>query len=130
MVTFPPQGAGGGDISLITGLEKIPDAIIPTTQLTDTQFISFRTHAGSQETFKLWAAGVQNNNNNTPTGLTAEVDDETNTVNLLSENTKRIAATAGSPIASATGPVDIALRIENDSGSTQNATGIFSYTIE
>lgn len=102
-------------------------AVIPTTTLADTEFISFRINVPSGKTLKIWAVGVQNDSNNAPSGLTAEVDDETNSTNLVSENSKRA---TGDPLASVSGAVDVAMRAENDTGSDQNSTATFSYTVE
>lgn len=107
--------------------QTVQQAVIPTTTLSDTEFISFRVHIPAGFTIKILVVGVQNASNNAPTGLTAEVDDETNTVNLVSQNSKRA---VGDPLAEVDGAVDVAFRIENDTGSDQNATGAFSYIIE
>lgn len=112
-----PQRAG-------TQLQLAP---IPTTVLADTEFISFRINIPSGNTLKIWVVGVQNDSNSAPSGLTAEVDDETNSNNLVSENSKR---TTGDPLAEVSGNVDVAMRAENDTGNSQNATATFGYTIE
>lgn len=117
-------GAGGGVIEERAWIQL---AVIPTTVLGDTEFISFRLFIPNGNTLKIWSVGVQNDSNNTPVGLTAEVDDETNTINLVSENSKR---TTGDPLAEVDGPVDVAMRAENNTGNDQNTSATFSYTIE
>lgn len=128
-----------------TGYQRMPDsasagmtdldrqtlqvAPIPNTTLADTEFISFRVHVPDGYTLNVWAMGVQNASNNAPAGLTAEVDDESNAVNLLSQNTKR-AVGGDTPLASKTGPIDVAFRVENDTGGEQTTTGTFAYTID
>lgn len=107
--------------------QSLQVAPIPTTTLADTEFISFRVHVPSNHTLYVWAVGVQNASNNAPAGLTAEVDDETNTTNLVSQNAKRA---TGNPLASVSGAVDVAFRVENDTGGSQDATAAFAYTIE
>lgn len=107
--------------------QEIQQGGIATTQLSDGQFISLRVHIPSGSTLKVWSVGVQNNSNNAPAGVTAEVDDETNAVNLVSENSKR---SLGNPLAEVDGPVDVAFRVENDSGGTENVSLTFSLTIE
>lgn len=102
-------------------------APIPTTTLSDGEFISFRIHVPSDITLKIWAVGVQNISNNAPANLTAEVDDETNNNNLVSQNSKR---TTGDPLAEVSGAVDVAFRTENDTGADQDATSTFAYTLE
>lgn len=99
---------------------------IDNTELQNGEFISFRFRIPAGKTLKVWAAGAQNASNSAPAGLTAEVDDETNSTNLVSENGK---LTTGSPLGSVTGPVDVAFRVENDTGSTQRATGQFRYSL-
>lgn len=114
----------GGGIADKTILQT---AVIPTTTLADGEFISFRVNVPTGYTLYIWSVGVQNSSNNAPAGLTAEVDDETNTVNLVSSNQKR---QTGDPIAQVDGPVDVAFRTENDTGGGQNASSSFGYTIE
>lgn len=116
--------SGGGSIDK----REFQNSPIPTTVLRPGQFISFRTHVPYGVDLNLWAMGVQNASNSVPSGLTAEVDDETRNQNLASENAKRV--TGSSTIGSATGEANIAFRIENDTGNTQNASATFSYTLE
>lgn len=119
--TFNSAAAEG--IQIVT----IQQAVIPTTTLADGEFISFRVFVPSDFTIRIFAVGVQNASNNAPAGLTAEVDDETNAVNLVSENSKRA---TGDPLAEKDGPIDVAMRTENDTGGSQDATSSFSYSIE
>lgn len=102
-------------------------ATIPTTILEDGQFISFRIFVPSGKTLNIWSLGVQNDSNQTPSGLTAEIDDETNSSNLVSFNSKR---ESGNPLESEGGDFDAAFRVENDTGDVQNASATFSYTLE
>lgn len=99
---------------------------IPTTTLQDTEYIIQRFHLLTGETFEIYAVGVQDDSNSAPTGLTFEVDDETNGVNALSANAKK---STGDPLASVDGPVDLAVAVLNDTGDTINASGFVEYEI-
>lgn len=116
----PPQGSGPRPV------RQIQQAGIPTTVLADGEFISTRINVPSGTRLEVYAVGVQNSSNNAPSGLTAEVDDETNTENLVSQNAKRA---TGSPLASVSGDVDVAFRAENDTGNSHNTTATFAYII-
>lgn len=118
---------GGFGKGVIGNRQELQLAVIPTTVLADTEFISFRINIPTGNTLKIWAVGVQNDSNNTPAGLTAEADDETNSTNLVSQNAKRA---TGTPLAEVSGDVDVAFRAENDTGGSQNTTATFAYTIE
>lgn len=115
------QSAGSSPTGTLQQWDKIDN-----TELQNGEFISFRFRIPDGKTLKVWAAGAQNSSNSAPSGLTAEVDDETNSTNLVSENGK---LTTGSPLGSVAGPVDVAFRVENDTGSTQRATGQFRYSL-
>lgn len=99
---------------------------IQTTQLQDTEYISKRLRVPNGSTLNVYAAGVQTTDNTIPAGLTAEVDDETNAVNLVSRNAKRATA---DPLATVDGPVDVAFRAENNTGDVQNANADFEYEL-
>lgn len=107
--------------------QQLQLAPIPTTTLADGEFITFRINIPLGFTLKIWAVGVQNDANSAPAGLTAEVDDETNAVNLVSENSKRV---TGNPLAEKSGDIDVAFTVENDTGNPQNASGVFAFTVE
>lgn len=130
---YSPEGHDNTSHSQTYATESYADAQdrrplpIPTTTLSDTEFISIRLHVPTGNTLNIYAAGVQNASNNAPTGLTAEVDDETNATNLVSENSKR---TTGSPLASVSGAVDVAFRAENNTGGSQDASATFEYSLE
>lgn len=114
--------SGGG----IDDAAQIQQAVIPTTTLADGEFISFRLNVPADKKLVIWAVGIQNNSNNAPGGLTAEVDNESTATNVVSENQKRI---TGDPLAEVAGAADVAMRAENDTGNSQNASATFSYTI-
>lgn len=121
-VPLPDRGGGGS-----VGGPALQQAVIPSTQLSNGEFISFRVFVPDGKVIEIFTVGVQNDANNAPAGLTAEVDDETNAVNLVSKNAKRV---SGDPITSKAGPISVAFRTENDTGATQNATGTFGFTVE
>jgi len=107
--------------------QAIQIAPIPTTRIPDGDFVSFRINVPAGFTLKVWILGVQNDSNNAPANLDAIVRDETNGVNITSQNSKRA---TGSPIAEKDGAIDVSLRINNGTGSIQNASAIFGITIE
>lgn len=101
---------------------------IPQTELADGEFISQRIHVPSGKTIYFWTVGVQNASNSAPSGLTLEVDDETNAVSITGgRNSKYVSE---DPLGSKSGAIDVAVRVENDTGGTENASGFAEYTIE
>lgn len=95
---------------------------IATVDLGDGVVYGLRENYESGDTVNIKAVGVQNDSNNAPAGLTVEVRDETNATTLVSQNSKKA---TGSPLASVSGAVDLFYRINNATGSAQNATAIF-----
>lgn len=116
-------GGGGGGAPT----ETLQMATIPTVSLQDGDSISFRINVPSGNTINVYSIGVQNNSNNAPANLDAVVRDETNATTMYTSNQKR---EVGDPLVSKDGDIDVAFRIENDTGGVENATATFAYEIQ
>jgi hypothetical protein len=104
---------------------------IASTDLPGGDFRAIRIFVGSDETFKLLRAGVQNGSNNAPANLLVKVRDETNNTDIFSQSSKRVVGTLDSPVAEKSGPIDVRLSIENTGNSTENnVTGIFDVVLD
>lgn len=68
--------------------------------------------------------GVQNDSNNSPSGLTANVENESTGNEVESVNSKREDVSV-----EVEGEADVSLEIENQTGSQQNANGFFNIDI-
>lgn len=123
-ITFIGGGGGG-----IEDKASLPPVVLPTATLPDTQFIASRINVPAGRVLNVWGAGVQTQSNTIPAGLNAVVRDETNAVDIVSENSKSTIQTS-SPIGSVQGPVDISFRTENETGGQQQASSFFVPTLE
>lgn len=124
MGRIPPQGTGGGGIADKTIL---PPAATMSAVLQDGEHTAIRVNVPSGRTLKVWYVGVQNELNNAPTNLKAVVRDETNSTDIVSENAK---FSSGQPLAEKAGAIDIECRARNDTGSEQEVSGYFNFTLE
>jgi len=120
MTEFGGSGSGAS-------AKALQMATIPMTELADTEFIPFRVHVPDGKTFRLESGGLMNDANNRPQGLDGQVYRHDNNGVAHTINSKR---EVGDPLVSISGPVDLSLRIKNDTGSTQNASATFGYKIE
>lgn len=108
--------------------QAVNTATIPNTEIGNTnEAVGLRMNVPSGKTLKIWALGVQNDSNSTPTDLDIRVRDETNGTNIVDQNQ---AYNEGTPIASKSGAIDVSFKVMNDTGSTQNASGWVSWTVE
>lgn len=103
-------------------------ANIPLTEIADTNTaIGLRKLIPSGKTLKILEIGVEDDTGSAPAGLTIEVRDLTNAVDIVSQNTRH---NEGSPIASKSGAIDVAFRVANGTGGSINASGYVLYTME
>jgi len=110
---------------------KTQMSFIETRQLQSGNFAAARAHVLSGHRIQLFGIGIQTDNNTSPAGLKATVEDETNSVVIHEETSKgnfdrplatREASTAG-------GPFDVIFKAINDTNSQQNVTAFFIWTI-
>ena len=123
-ITFTGGGGGG-----IEDKASLPPITLPTTTLPDTQFVASRINVPSDRVLRVWVGGVQTQSNTIPAGLNAVVRDETNAVDIVSENSKSTVQSE-SPIGSVQGDVDVSFRTENETGGQQQASSFFVATLE
>ena len=103
-------------------------ANIPLTEIADANTaVGLRKLVPSGKTLRILEVGVEDDTGSAPTGLTIEVRDLTNATNIVSQNTRH---NEGSPIASKSGAIDVAFRVNNSTGGSINASGYVLYTME
>lgn len=117
-----PAGGGGGGAAA----ETLQMATLPTANISDGDFFSFRVNIPPGFTLNVYAMGVQTSNNTIPAGVATVVRDETNSTDLYSSSQKRV---VGDPLMSVEGEVDVGFRVDNASGAPQDLTGTFAYQI-
>lgn len=93
---------------------------VPITRLQDGEEIGVRVRVLSGETLTIDQVGVQNASNNAPSGLTAEVVDETNSTTMVSQN-----STGTTVSSSKSGAISVNFKIVNSTGSEQDASAYF-----
>lgn len=126
---------GGGTVSLggslNVGLDdtaRLRQVAIPLTEIQDgNTAIGLQKLIPSGKTIRVVEAGVTDDAENTPSGLTIEVRDVTNAADVFSQSTKHA---EGTPLASKSGAIDVQFRVNNGTGSTVNASGYVLYTME
>lgn len=103
-------------------------ATIPLTEIADTNTaVGLRKLIPSGKTLKVLEIGVEDDTGSAPAGLTIDVRDHTNAVDIVSQNTRH---SEGSPIASKSGAIDVSFRVSNGTGGSVNASGYVLYTME
>lgn len=120
--------AGDGTVSINSGREQ-PNAHVPETDIPDADHVSQPVYVPDGSKLDVWVWGVRDDTQSTPTGLEAELYDESGGASVASASTPH---TTGSPIASlsaAGDPVDATLRVVNGTGSPITAGGSFGYTV-
>ena len=121
---------GDGSVTVDGSDETIRtrQANIPLTEIADTNTaVGLRKLVPSGKTLRILEVGVEDDTGSAPTGLTIEVRDLTNATNIVSQNTRH---NEGSPIASKSGAIDVAFRVNNGTGGSVNASGYVLYTME
>lgn len=83
--------------------------------------------AGKTLHVHLW--GARTDTETTPSGLTVELFDETNTTSIKSENTKRTADESLATLSAGSSDIDATLRLDNATGSSQDAGAFFGYEV-
>lgn len=102
---------------------------IPNTELADGQRIATRIAVPNGDTYRIYQAGLQTTANTSATGLDLWAYNEDTDVKTQLATGKA----EGSPdtaIYEVTGPVDVAIVIENDSGATQQASAWWTHELE
>lgn len=121
---------GDGTVSVTTADDVVRTrmATIPLTEIADTNTaVGLRILVPSGKTLKILEVGVEDDTGAAPAGLTIDVRDLTNAVDIVSQNSRH---TEGSPIASKAGAIDVAFRVANATGGAVNASGYVLYTME
>lgn len=95
-------------------------------QIPDGDHATFRFHVNADETLLIFAAGAQNDSNNTPADLDSVVEDVGNNDIRYDKN---VARDVGDPLVSIEGETDVDCRIENDTGDVQNVNPHFQVSI-
>ena len=99
---------------------------IPLTDIPDGESaVAWRGRVPSGETLLVDEVGVQNDSGSAPTGLDIVVRNVTGAADIDRENTQH----SGS-LSSASGQIDVEVRVENSTGSTQTASGHALFRIE
>lgn len=107
---------------------RMRQATIPLSEIADTNTaVGLRKLIPSGKTLKILEIGVEDDTGSAPSGLTIEVRDHTNGVDVVSQNTRH---NEGSPIASKAGAIDVSFRVSNGTGGSVNASGYVLYTME
>lgn len=102
-------------------------AALPLTLLADQDYASIIVPVPTDKTFSLQAAGVQNDNQNSPQNLKVEVVDAAqNTVEFTSD----AKYDEGSPLYEVDGQIDLELRMVNETGAQQSSSAVFDYKVE
>jgi hypothetical protein len=110
-------GAGGGGPSTLG---------LPMANLADGDSVEIVRRIASDETLAVLGAGTQTDATNVPSGLEAVVYDLTNAADIVRVNDKDA---AGDPLGEVSGPVDVAFRVSNNTGGSQNASGAFEFEV-
>lgn len=111
-----------------TAQERTRQANVPLTEIdTGNNAVGLRKQVPTGKTLKVLEAGVQNDSGNAPASLDMVVYDLTNATAIHTESTTH---SEGDPLASKSGDIDVAFRVENATGSTVNASGYVLYTME
>lgn len=121
---------GDGTVTVAGSDETVRtrQANIPLTEIADTNTaVGLRKLVPSGKTLNILEIGVEDDTGAAPVGLTIEVRDLTNAVDIVSQNTRH---NEGAPIASKAGAIDVAFRVANATGGPINASGYVLYTME
>lgn len=100
---------------------------VALSELADSDFVDYPIRAPDGKTINVWKWGARTFENTTPNGLLVGLYDYDAGGYVASAST---AHATGDPLASADGPGDYALRLENTTGGTVDAGADFSATLE
>lgn len=115
-------------VSTVDETVRTRQATIPLTEIADgNNAVGLRKQIPSGKTLRVLEVGVEDDTGSAPAGLTIEVRDLTNAVDIVSQNARHA---EGSPLASKDGAIDVAFRAANATGGSVNASGYVLYTME
>jgi hypothetical protein len=100
---------------------------VPISEIPDADYVDVPVRVPQGKTLNVWKWGARTDSQTTPAGLTVGLYDYDAAAYVTSTNT---AYKTGTPLASADGAGDLALRLENATGGKLNAGADFSVTIE